>query len=69
MKIDDIETYLIDNPWKKWLFIRLGASDGSYGLAEATLNGESEAVIAELQKAKPMCIGKDPFLIEKLWNE
>ena len=69
MKIDSIETYLIDNPWKKWLFVKVGTSDGSYGLAEGTLYGESGAVIAELKEKQKMYIGKDPLLIEKLWND
>jgi galactonate dehydratase len=69
MKISGIQTYLIDNPWKKWLFVRVDASDGSYGLAEGTLYGESEAVIAELQKNQKMYVGRDPFLIEKMWND
>jgi galactonate dehydratase len=69
LKIDSIETYLIDNPWKKWLFVKVGTSDGSYGLAEGTLYGESGAVIAELKEKQKMYIGKDPLLIEKLWND
>ncbi|MDA4123528.1 MAG: mandelate racemase/muconate lactonizing enzyme family protein [Thaumarchaeota archaeon] len=69
MKIDSIQTYLIDNPWKKWLFVRVGTSDGSYGLAEGTLYGESSAVISELQDRRNMYMGKDPFMIEKLWND
>lgn len=69
MKIDNVQTYLIDNPWKKWLFIRVETSDGSYGVAEGTLYRETEAVIAELRQSRKMYIGKDPFLIEKLWND
>lgn len=69
MKISGVQTYLVDDPWKKWLFVRVETSDGSYGLAEATLYGESEAVVAELEKSRSKYIGRDPFLIEKLWND
>lgn len=69
MRITDIQTYLIANPWKRWLFIRLETSDGLYGLAEGTLYGESLAVMSELQERKKFYIDKDPFEIEKIWND
>jgi galactonate dehydratase len=69
MKIKEIQTYLVDNPWKKWLFVRLETNDGSYGISEGTLYGESSAVIAELKEKQKWYIGKSPFEIEKLWSE
>jgi galactonate dehydratase len=69
MKITEIETYVIGNPWKRWLFIKLETSNGLHGVAEATLYGECLAVVSELQEKKKFYIGKDPFHIEKIWND
>lgn len=69
MKIQDIETYLIENPWKRWVFVKLETSNGLYGLSEATLYGESSAVVAELQERRRFYIGKDPFQVEKIWTD
>ncbi len=69
MKITDIETYLIANPWKRWLFVRVETDCGAYGISEGTLYGESSAVAAELQERRRFYIGKDPFQVEKNWND
>ncbi len=69
MKIQNIETYIIANPWKRWVFVRLETSNGLYGVAEATLYGESSAVVAELQERRKFYIGKDPFQVEKIWSD
>lgn len=69
MKIQNIETYIIANPWKRWVFVRLETSNGVYGVAEATLYGESSAVVAELQERRKFYIGKDPFQVEKIWSD
>lgn len=68
MKIQSVETFLVANPWKRWVFIRLETSNGLQGIAEATLTGESSAVISELSDRRKFYIGKDPFEIEKNWN-
>ena len=37
MKISDIKTYLVGNPWRNWLFVRVEADEGVYGIG-ADLN-------------------------------
>ena len=69
MKIQDISTYIVANPWKRWVFIMLETNTGEYGVAEATLYGEAQAVVAELNERRKHYISKDPFQIEKLWND
>ena len=69
MRIQSIETYHVGNPWKKWVFIKLETSTGLYGIGEGTLANESAAVISELGIKKKFYIGRDPFEIERNWNE
>ena len=37
MKITDLRTVVVGNPWKNWLFVVLETDEGSRGLGEATL--------------------------------
>jgi len=69
MKISDIETYVIGNPWKRWLFVRILTSDGTYGISEGTLYQETAAVVSELNEKRSFFIGKDPTRIEAIWSE
>ncbi len=37
MKIKDIKTYLVGNPWKNWLFVQVETDEGIQGIGEGTL--------------------------------
>ena len=38
MRITRATTYIVGNPWKNWLFVRLDTDqDGLYGIGEGTL--------------------------------
>ena len=36
MTITGITTYLAGNPWKNWLFVKVEADAGTYGIGEGT---------------------------------
>jgi galactonate dehydratase len=36
MKIRDIKTYLVGNPWKNWLFVRIETDEGVHGIGEGS---------------------------------
>jgi len=36
MKIIDVKTFIVGNPWKNWVFIKLYTDEGITGLGEAT---------------------------------
>ena len=65
MKITRATTYVVGNPWKNWLFVRLDTDqDGLYGIGEGTLNGFAKAVEATVHELAPRYEGIDPFQIE-----
>jgi galactonate dehydratase len=66
MKITDIQTYLVGNPWKGWLFIRVDTDEGLHGIGEGTLGQLSPTVASAAQKMKSMILGYDPFGIESI---
>ena len=37
MKIVDLKSYIIKNPWKKWVFIEIITDNGENGYGEATV--------------------------------
>ena len=36
MRITDITTFVVGNPWKNWVFVKLATDAGLIGLGEAT---------------------------------
>jgi len=50
MKITDVTTYIVGNPWKNWVFTRVDTDEGIHGIGEATLNGFAKTVEAAIQR-------------------
>jgi len=69
MRITDVETYLVGNPWKRWLFLKVNTSNGLYGVSEATLYQGSASVLTHLKETRSRYIGKDPLQVERIWFE
>ncbi len=73
MKITDVTTYIVGNPWKNWVFTRVDTDEGVHGIGEATLNGFAKTVETAIQELKRFVIGEDPFDVEnhtlKLFRE
>lgn len=64
MKITDVTTYIVGNPWKNWVFTRVDTDEGLHGIGEATLNGFAKTVEAAIGELKGYVIGQDPFDVE-----
>lgn len=67
MMISDVELYLIPNPWKGWVFIRLLTSNGEEGVGEATHYFGQRAVKSMYKDIRDFVLGNDALEIEKLW--
>jgi galactonate dehydratase len=37
--ITGVDTYVVGNPWKNWLFVQLETDEGLHRIGEGTLNG------------------------------
>ncbi|MBS1852732.1 MAG: mandelate racemase/muconate lactonizing enzyme family protein [Acidobacteria bacterium] len=66
MKIVDIETYLVGNPWKNWMFVRVKTDEGIYGIGEGSLGHLSKTVETCVHEMKPFILGLDIFQTELL---
>lgn len=64
MKITDVTTYIVGNPWKNWVFVRVDTDAGLHGIGECTLNGFAKTVEAAVHELKRFVLGADPFDVE-----
>jgi galactonate dehydratase len=66
MKITNIETYLVGNPWKNWLFVKIETDGGIYGIGEGSLGHLSKTVETAIHEMKPFVMGLEVFQTEML---
>jgi galactonate dehydratase len=64
MKIAKIETYLVGNPWKNWLFTKVFTDEGVTGIGEGSLNYFAKTVETAIHELEYLVLGMDPFQIE-----
>ena len=67
MRITKATTYIVGNPWKNWLFVRLDTDQpGLYGVGEGSLNGFAKTIEAAIHELSHFYEGMDPFQIETI---
>jgi galactonate dehydratase len=66
VKITDVKTYLVGNPWKNWLFVRVETDEGIHGIGEGTLGHFSGTVATAIEENKALLVGRDVFRIESM---
>lgn len=65
MKITGLETFLVP---PRWLFLKVTTDEGIVGWGEPILEGHAETMAAKIEELKDLVIGRDPLLIEDLWQ-
>lgn len=66
MRISGVRTFLVGNPWKNWLFVRVDTDEGVHGVGEGTLNRFSATVASAIVELEDAYLGQDPADIELL---
>lgn len=69
MQITDLKTFIIGNPWKNWLFVKLITDEGITGLGEATGGLETAPIQAQLNEVSSFILGEDPLNPSRLWQK
>lgn len=74
MKIDSVQTFLVENPpphfgGPRWLFVKVGTDQGLSGVGEATYHTRMDHTAFPLidQLADAYLMGQDPHQIERIW--
>ncbi|MDR2303841.1 MAG: mandelate racemase/muconate lactonizing enzyme family protein [Treponema sp.] len=68
LKITDIKIFVVGNPWKNWIFIRILTDEGIDGLGECTGGLETKSHEAFVTELKSRVIGKNPLNITGLMD-
>ena len=66
MRIIDIKTHLVGNPWKNWLFVEIHTDEGISGIGEGSLGHLSKTVETAIHEMKPFVMGLEVFQTELL---
>ncbi|MGA2185929.1 MAG: hypothetical protein ABSH47_23155 [Bryobacteraceae bacterium] len=69
MRITDLKTLIVGNPWKNWLFVKLVTAEGLSGLGEATGGLETAPIEAQLNEISHFIVGEDPLNPTRLWQK
>jgi galactonate dehydratase len=68
MKIIDVHTTVVGNPWKNWLFVHLITDEGIVGVGEATGGLSTKPHEAAVHELRPLFIGQNPQNVVALWD-
>ncbi len=69
MKITQVQTFVVGNPWKNWLFVKVHTDEGLAGVGEATSGMSTKPHEAAVQELSRFVIGEDPLQPEALWQK
>ncbi|MEZ4866298.1 MAG: mandelate racemase/muconate lactonizing enzyme family protein [Caldilineaceae bacterium] len=67
MKITDLKLFVVGNPWKNWVFVKLYTDAGLAGLGEATGGLATKPSVGDVEELRRHVIGEDPRHPERLW--
>ncbi len=67
MHITDIQTHVVGNPWKNWVFVEVLTDEGLTGLGEATGSLATMPHQADVEELKHVVLGEDPRHPERLF--
>lgn len=69
MKITSVRTFVVGNPWKNWVFVKLDTDAGLVGWGEATGGLETKPLEAQVHELDRFVIGEDPLHPDRLWQK
>lgn len=64
MKITNIDTHIVGNPWKNWVFVTVETDEGITGVGEGTVNVFARTTEEAVRDLAPHVLGMDPFQTE-----
>ena len=69
MKISELKTFVVGNPWKNWVFVKVHTDAGLVGWGEATGGLETKPPEAQVHELARFVIGENPLHPERLWQK
>jgi galactonate dehydratase len=68
LKITDVKTFVVGNPWKNWVFVKVITDEGLTGIGEATGGLQAMPNAAAVREMRPLYIGRDPRNVVEIWD-
>jgi galactonate dehydratase len=68
-RITGVRTVAVGAGWRNYVYVLVDTDRGITGLGEASLGGQTRAVLGMIEDLKPLLIGADPFRIEHIWQQ
>jgi len=68
LKIVDVKTFVVGNPWKNWVFVKVYTDEGIVGLGEATQGLQTKPAEVAVHELKPLYMGQDPRQVVAIWD-
>jgi galactonate dehydratase len=69
MKITKLETFIVGNPWKNWVFVKVHTDEGLTGIGEATAGLSARPGEEQVHELERFVIGEDPLQPERLYQK
>ena len=69
MNIIDVQTFIVGNPWKNWVFIKLHTDEGVHGIGEATSHRSAKMMETAVLEYRRYYLNKSPFDLEIIHGE
>lgn len=64
-----VRTVAVGAGWRNYVFVLVDTDDGITGLGEASLGGQTNAVVGAIKDLEPLLLGADATRIEHLWQQ
>jgi galactonate dehydratase len=68
MKITEVKTFVVGNPWKNWVFLKVFTDEGITGLGEATGGLSTKPQVGDVEELARFVVGEDPLNPGRLWD-
>ncbi len=69
MKIDRIQAFMLGNPWKNWILVKVTTDQGHIGWGEATTGLTTMPTFAAIGEIARLFIGRDPRALQQNWQD
>jgi galactonate dehydratase len=69
MEITELKIFVVGNPWKNWVFVKLYTDAGITGLGESTGGLATKPMVGDVEELTRHVVGEDPLQPGKLWHK
>jgi galactonate dehydratase len=69
MKITEVKTHLVGNPWKNWVFVEIRTDEGITGFGEATGGLATKPIVEQVNELGRFILGEDPLHPNRIWEK